>query len=241
MLIVNMNERMRETNYFSQGLGAFVEPHYTSPTWREPTIAQKIGRWMWRGVGAVFRQVHAHLLVHPPTTALTEWSENGDCWCADSAETAAVKLQIGVRTPLMVYPKEFIIEHIPSSGTRDIAAAPQNFEVWAKMSSTEEAATVTQNLGSLHARFWPDQCGEPPSGPADDSDLWVCSVRGTYDIHGPNYLQYFDFPVQPWNIGLKTSSVVMKVTSNWGADHTCLYRIRLTGDEVDTYHRQFGS
>lgn len=237
MLIVNMNERMRATNYFSQGLGAVVEPRYTSPTWREPTLVQQIGRRMWWGVGAVFRIVQSNLAVHPPKAALTEWSENGDCWCADSPQDAPVKLQIGVRMPFLVYPKELIIEHIPSSGTRDIAAAPQNLEVWAKMSSAEEATRVTQNLEGLPARFWPDQCGEPPS---DDSELWVCSARGTYDIHGPNYLQYFDFPEKPWTIGLKTSSVVVKVTSNWGADHTCLYRARLTGDEVDSKHRELG-
>ncbi|KAF2162604.1 hypothetical protein M409DRAFT_58027 [Zasmidium cellare ATCC 36951] len=229
-LVVNMDTRMRQINYLSDDHGAAVQHKYTSATWRKPSLAQQLGRWMWWTVGIA----RPHRPVHPTSTALTEWYKSTDCWCADSPENATVKLQMGVSLPYKVYPNAFIIEHIPATGTRDIAAAPRNFEVWVKMDSEEQANKVKQNIQDLGSQIWPGDCGDPPSSSsADNGNAWVCALMGEYDIHGHNYLQSFYFPSNPWDIGLEIPNVVLKVTSNWGAYHTCLYQIRLTGDEVD--------
>lgn len=235
-----MDSRMRQTNYLSQGLGAIMLPRYTSPTWREPSTFQYYGQWAWKAIGMSTRIEQPHLAVHPKTTALTDWAENGDCWCADSPANADVKLQIAVRTPFKIYPTHFIIEHIPAPGTRDIAAAPKEFEVWVKMESKEMADKVKQRIKDRQDRFWPDLCGPPPRSMEGGKDIgddgtWLCAVNHRYDIHNHNYMQTFGFPINPWDLGLEAWNVVLKVTSNWGADHTCLYRIRLAGDEVDTF------
>lgn len=224
---------MRETNYFSLGLGAIVQPHYTSPTWREASFLQSVGRKIWRAIG--METQHAHLSVKPSTEALTQWSENGDCWCAVSPVDSDIKAQIAVRMPLKIHPTRLAIEHIPASGTRDIASAPKDFEVWIKMESSEGAEKLKQALNERTGRFWPDLCGDPPkstSSSNEDEGSWVCVGQDKYDIHFHNYLQTTILPINPWDIGLETWVVVVKVLSNWGADHTCLYRVRLTGQEV---------
>ncbi|KAK4494718.1 hypothetical protein PRZ48_014074 [Zasmidium cellare] len=223
-LVVNMDNRMRQANFFSSRFGAVVQHQYTSATWREPSLAQKLGRMFWTAVGVTL----PHLSVNPTTAALSEWRETGDCWCADSPEDATVKLQIGVRTQYKVYPNSFVIEHIPATATRDIASAPRDFEVWVKMESDEEANKVKRSIQNLERQIWPGDCSNPP----DSSNAWVCAMTGEYDIHAPNYQQTFLFPSNPWDLGLATRDVVLKATSNWGADHTCLYQIRLTGDEI---------
>lgn len=231
---------MRETNYFSPGLGAVVKPRYTSRTWREASLIQWSGQRIWKAIGMEANTDHAHLAVHSTSMALSDWRENGDCWCADSPRDADVKLQIAVHVPFQIFPTTLIIEHIPASGTRDIASAPREFEVWVKMDSAEDVERLKQVIKDRKTNFWPDLCGPPPrsTSPADvtdGDDTWLCAIRHRYDIHNHNYLQNFNFPINPWDIGLKTWTVVLKVTSNWGADHTCLYRVRLAGDEVENH------
>lgn len=234
-LLVNMVERMQHVNYLSDDHGAVVIAHYTSNTWRVPSLAQQLGRWVWSTVG----MGRPHKPVKPRTTALTESYKSTDCWCADSPADAIVKLQMGVSMPYKIFPNSFTIEHMPATGTRDIASAPRNFEIWVKMDSQEQAKKVKRSIQDLDNPIWPGDCGNPPNSTSsrDNADAWVCAVIGEYDIHGHNYLQSFFFPSNPWDLGLEIQNVFLKVTSNWGADHTCLYQIRLTGDEVD-YHKK---
>lgn len=234
-----MDYRMRQTNYLSKDLGAVVQPQYTSKTWRVQSWPQQFGRWIWSSVGMASPQ----LSVNPTTTALTEWYKNGDCWCADSPENATVKLQMGVNMHYKVFPESFIIEHIPAAGTRDIASAPRDFQVWVKMDSEEQANKIKLALQEMDRPMWPGVCGDPPSSTSsrDKPDEWVCILADEYDIHAYNYLQSYVLPSNPWQLGLATQSVVLKVTSNWGADHTCLYQIRMTGDAYEDYLKSLES
>ncbi|KAK6429071.1 hypothetical protein LTR95_014779, partial [Oleoguttula sp. CCFEE 5521] len=63
---------------------------------------------------------------------------------------------------------------------------------------------------------------EPPTTKA------VCVADGTYDIHGTNWVQSWPTFVDLQDLAFATKKVYFKFVSNWGAEHTCIYRVRMT-------------
>lgn len=47
----------------------------------------------------------------------------------------------------------------------------------------------------------------------------------TYEPSDPWFIQTFPIPAKITELGLVTSTVVVRVESNWGSDYTCLYRV----------------
>jgi SUN domain-containing protein 1/2 len=72
------------------------------------------------------------------------------------------------------------------------------------------------------------------SGVCQDGPVgWKCLGSFTYNIHGSNHQQTFDLDAQS---SVPVNKVMLRVLSNWGADHTCMYRARLHGrDAVEDY------
>ncbi|KAI4756283.1 hypothetical protein E4T52_11620 [Aureobasidium sp. EXF-3400] len=202
----NTELRLHSVNFFSHTLGATVHPKYTSPT--HPR--QLGGLWQW-----VNRNLHDYQgRGHPsPFRVLTPWEEPSDCWCAAASDDKG-KAQIGVIIPRAMNPTSITIEHMPSTGTLDIGAAPREFEVWVRSRASAEAfQSYNSDLG----------CGEAP-----ESDL-VCIGKASYDIHALNHVQNFDLEDFGGAIGLVDFAII-RVINNWGQDWTCIYRIRLHGE-----------
>lgn len=216
-LITNTYDALSTVNYFSPNLGAVVDPHGTSPTAQN---LQKIPSVSFFGT--------RKRREHPPIMALIKWDETGDCWCAAESPNKG-KAQLAVMTEHKIAPKRLVVEHVPATGTRGIAAAPQDIELWAETFSEEQASIYRQKISDLFTRYDMSSCMDTAKPPPTNTS--VCVGVGTYDIHGENWVQSFPMFVDMESIELAASKFYYRVTSNWGADHTCSYRLRLTGEE----------
>lgn len=224
-VVFNIDKALREVNYFSVGMGALVDPKYTSKT-RHPRT-NTLGKWLVSKTGVVTKKPH------PPAIALLPWSEATDCWCADSTTSEEGMAQLAVKLQRKIYPRELTIEHIPGPATRDIASAPKDFEVWVQLDNATEAARVQEHLDiHIPPRFddFQDGCvGKPPSGEKN----WVCVAADRYHIHSHNFIQSFIIWPATEHMQMAASRIAVRVLRNWGSeDHTCMYRVRITGSEV---------
>ncbi|EME41070.1 hypothetical protein DOTSEDRAFT_74564 [Dothistroma septosporum NZE10] len=138
--------------------------------------------------------------------------------------------QLTVQYPHKIYPDAIYVEHVPASGTHDIAAAPKQFEVWAQMENAAEAARVQEVLDREVNIRYGFECGPPPK---HNSLRWVCFASGEYNIHYANHVQKVSTLFDAEEIGLATKMIAFRVKENWGSkDHTCIYRLRMIGKEV---------
>jgi SUN domain-containing protein 1/2 len=148
---------------------------------------------------------------NPPRAALDSWAEPGDCWCAapNPSKTGQAELTVSMRHPM--YPQQVTIEHVPMSmiRTQKITNAPRTVELWVMA-----AGSPDQRGGGT--------CLEGPAG-------WTCLGSFRYNIHASNHHQTFDLDVPST---VPVTKAMLRVTSNWGADHTCLYRVRLHGRDA---------
>jgi hypothetical protein len=73
---------------------------------------------------------------------------------------------------------------------------------------------------------------EPESAYSDDPVLGENFYRigkMEYDIHSPDHVQAFKLNTIVDVATIRVDKVVFRVTENWGAKHTCIYRFRLHG------------
>jgi hypothetical protein len=158
-----------------------------------------------------------------PIEALFEWNEAKECWCGTPTEKANGGVNIGVFTSHGVYPERLVIEHIPAAATFDIAAAPRTFEVWADAGSKKAAKKFDKIMReTMHQSVLPD-CNPKPM------ERFVCIGVGEYHIHESNHIQTFKLWDEMKEYGFATDRIIVRATTNWGANHTCFYRLRLTG------------
>ncbi|KAJ4989124.1 spindle pole body-associated protein sad1 [Stagonosporopsis vannaccii] len=206
-ILANYELNLMKPNYFSVGMGALIDPSYTSTT-----FDSRPASFVRTMLGSIRR-------ANPPVTALKKWEEFGECWCATPNPMKGYA-RVGVSLPRYMYPKQVTIEHAPMSmsPSGDIKNAPRNIELWAE---TEQP--INQVYGSSHT-----ECLDP-------GDLqrvgYVCLGSFRYNVHASNHLQTFDLDAE---LTVPTSRVVMQVTSNWGAPNTCIYRMRLHGEDAAT-------
>lgn len=214
-LVRNLEDSMKQVNYFSPGHGALIDPHLTTPTHGHATSL--LGKLKWAAGFASFNMPEVYL--NPPIAALTSWQESAQCWCSTP------QTQLGIRLGHKVYPDKIIVEHIPAGGTLDAKAAPRKLEFWAQLDSVNEAQRI-QHLLDKHVHISEAyECGQPPTNQKN----WVCLGRNEYDIEHFFYAQEFYLHGYWENIAFTTSRMVVRVNENWGADHTCIYRVRMVG------------
>ncbi|KAK4544878.1 hypothetical protein LTR36_003782 [Oleoguttula mirabilis] len=209
-LIKNTQEAMENVNYFAPGLGARVNPHGSSLTYTKP------GR-------SFFNYMYTD--PHPPIKALQRWEEAGDCWCA-APSTEKGKAQLEIIMGQAIFPDRLIIEHMPRKGTLQVNAAPRELEIWIETESAARATELTKFLEEDVLAYGRGPCGEAPT------TKHLCIGKGWYDIHYDNWVQTISMFAPMEANGIASNKIVVRVTSNWGADYTCLYRLRLTGERV---------
>jgi SUN domain-containing protein 1/2 len=207
-LMANYELNLKKPNYFSVGLGATIETLLSSTTFTDSSRSR---------VGRVTQRILAKRR-NPPIAALMGWEEPGDCWCSAVDPTGKGQAQLAVSLRLPVFPKQVTVEHLPMSmvPAGDISTAPREVEFWVQ---TDQP--VRQHYHSRN-----DKCSDGPQG-------WTCMGAFKYNIHGSNHVQTFDLDAE---VSVPVNRVMIRVISNWGAKHSCIYRVRLHGDTADENH-----
>lgn len=200
ILVSNYELHLRSPNYFSPGLGAFVDHKLTSSTYGDDP------GW--------FRKVTTSPIIRSPKTALYGWNEPGDCWCATPSPGEHNQAQLTVAIGRPMTPKKVTIEHVPMSMVpgRKLANAPRTTEVWVE---TDDA---------LNYHYSEHQASCSPGIPG-----WKCLGSFKYNIHAENHVQTFELAAEP---SKPIQKAMLRVVNNWGADHTCLYQVRLHGSDA---------
>ena len=217
-----LDARPQQVNFCSIGLGAIVDPHLTTPTTpKNPTAAQRV-------------YLYAAGLRHntSPMNALMPWDGVGDCWCTDPKTKETPQLAILLGKP--VVPEEVVIEHIPKGATLEPGAAPQDMELWVEYDLDSDEANSSSYLlrktilDTLHEAY----PGEPELAYSDDpilGDNFFRVGKWQYDPNEEYHVQIFSLDAVIDIPAARVEKVIFRATSNWGADYTCLYRVRLHG------------
>ncbi|EEP79826.1 predicted protein [Uncinocarpus reesii 1704] len=247
----------RRINWFSTGMGAFVDPYLTTKF--RPGLLK----------GGTERAVGVKR-TNPPAAALTRWDEHGDCWCVND-HTSEIQLAVLLGRPLV--PEEVVIEHIHKEATLDPESAPREMELWVEYSSRSASAApstvppgaratvapgssewLTQRPELLESSAEAREAYSGPLSPSQREDI-ISTLRMAYpdepetaysqdtklgstyyrvgkfqyDINGKHNIQRFllDAVIDLPNI--RTKKAVLRVKSNWGSVNTCIYRARLHG------------
>ncbi|KAL5343165.1 hypothetical protein BJX70DRAFT_354737 [Aspergillus crustosus] len=235
------------TNFLSIGHGVIVDPYMTSPSIGvERTWLQRFYMWL---------AGEKHVPTQPPLAALTSWEDFGECWCSAPRDGMS---QIGILLGRRMIPEDVIVEHMPKAATLTPEVAPRKMELWVRYRYMGlDARPYRKTISSL-LRWWPSNVsgqdplapdskklrkpvmealrlawsGEPDENFSDDELLGPHYYRvgqWTYDINDGNHVQKFPVTAMIDSDQVRVDKVVFRVKSNWGANETCIYRLKLHG------------
>lgn len=212
----NTYEGLRTYNWFTHGESALIDPHLTSAT-AEPPSTGRLSRWWGKEGPLSFTQ-------KPPATVLLPWTEVTDCWCAAPANDGSAQISMFLTQEL--YPDRLVIEHMPAGGTRRIANAPRTIEIWADAGTEAEAKRLGEVIEETIPYRSQKECTKRPS------ERHICLGKGEYDIHQHNHVQSLPIWTDAKSIGLAVNSFTIRIVNNWGGQRTCLYRLRMIGEQA---------
>ncbi|RVX67212.1 hypothetical protein B0A52_08646 [Exophiala mesophila] len=200
-------------NYFAANNGAQVILPLTSPTLQKRSSLLK--RMALRLFGSTV------YMTQPPESALKSWHDVGDCWCASATPREQDSMRLGVRVAGLIYPKELVIENQPSGGSLSPGTTPKSVELWA-------------DFGHLDSTEWEKLNIRQMQGNSPLTSNYALIGRGEYDAsEEASHVQALDLSVNQDENRYHAQTFILRVISNYGANHTCLYRVRLHGAAVE--------
>lgn len=202
-----------KVNFFAPNNGATVEPRLTSPTKEKPVSL--ITRVFLRAIGSTLYKTKA------PVTALEAWQDVGDCWCASAMPSEQDSMRLGIKASEMIFPFELVLENYPNAGSLSPGSIPKRLELWADFEHLD--SLEWERLGIRQMQ------GSNPFG-----STYALIGQAEYDASdGAAHVQAFALDVNQDENRHHAQKFVIRVLSNHGADHTCLYRVRLHGISVN--------
>ena len=237
---VNINANIqnldKKINHFSPNSGAIVNPRHTSPSFEFEHIRNLpiYKFWLHNLVGNPIPVAKA------PFNALTEWNEQGQCWCSQ-ANHNDVGATLAVITTHDVYPEEIVIEHIHPGATFEPGSVPRYMELLAFVSDVDVFKKALPLSNDLFPRHWAmdQQYEEDHDGDSALPDGYLRIGAWKFDAERmrPETIQAFDVQLDLKMLGIKSHRFIVRATDNWGGvPYTCFYRIRMHGE----YDRKSG-
>ena len=163
----------------------------------------------------------------PPVYALHHDTSAGMCWpFAGSTGT------LGVALARPAYIEAVSADHLARELAWDVRSAPRGMEVWGLVEGRDNIEKVVAwEAGCTNTPDAP-QCASfgveyPPELPR--SAKYVRIAEFEYDARGGRPVQSFDVDRGIQELGVDFGVVVVVVRGNWGAEYTCLYRVRVHG------------
>ncbi|KAI9461657.1 hypothetical protein BJY52DRAFT_191156 [Lactarius psammicola] len=198
--------------------GASIIPSLTSDT------LEIVPQGLWQQAIATITG-NGYAIGRPPITALHYETHNGHCW-----PFVGDQGQLGVLLALPVRIEEITIDHVARDVAWDMRSAPRKMEVWGFVEGAENLAKVlawevARNEAGLDVPI------QPRSLPHSAKYLRIAQFE--YDIDASNAVQTFPIDEDIRSLGLDFGIVVLRVSSNWGKEFTCLYRFRVHGQKLD--------
>ena len=229
-----------QVNWFSPGLGAFVDGYLSSPVASKcvsPHVTIPAGGWS-KGLlpSWLFEYLNPSMcgsmipFSGTQAEALLPWQDVHEKFCAPSGRG---KLQLTVMPPRVISPTELVVEHLHKDATFEVGNAPKEVELWIEVQDDDVRAIVSDAIGKMYPEFW------QTSSPQRDKELheaqalpqdFVPVGRWIYNIYQRDHIQTFKVPIPLIEYGVATGAIAVRVNSNWGdVGPTCLYRLRLHG------------
>jgi len=225
-------------DYAQMTSGGRIIPRLTSAT-----FVVRPSNWRRRLVGMITG--YGYSAGHPPTAALHPDVSLGNCWPFEGAQG-----QLGVLLARPVKIDSFTIEHVPREiafgGSSNAVAAPRHMEVWGFVEGDDnrrKVVTFYETIQMRHAQAVKaaEAANRDPPPPLEEADApgrdwsaghYVLLGRFEYDINKPQHLQTFSVRPEVANLDVDFGIVQLRISDNWGANFTCLYRFRVHGTEV---------
>ncbi|KAI1497491.1 hypothetical protein F5X99DRAFT_396837 [Biscogniauxia marginata] len=202
-----------QVNFFAIGAGAVIDPHLSSTAWEVPKHLYKSKKWL----------DSESYKPQPRRTVLLPWSEEGECFCAapDLKGYGQGTNNISVLLTRNIIPQHLVVEHILPGSTLNPGAMPRDIEVWAYI---EELNLRTEVQVFSQTQF--------PDTPREEilDEGWMKIGQFTYkNKHHGDGIQVFKISDELTRMGAITDHIMVRAINNYGADHTCFYRLRLYG------------
>ncbi|KAK4196298.1 hypothetical protein QBC40DRAFT_287547 [Triangularia verruculosa] len=220
------NMLSRHVNWFSFGNGAQIDTSITSPTFRPDRPV--MGSVAWLRAMAKKPQ-----FLHDSFHATSLWTDSGHCWCAGiyaGKNKEKLSADIGIVVAGLIIPKYIVVENINPGATTDPGAMPKDIEVWAKFENKDKA----KQLKKWMATQFPTAAKDPGNAGRLHHDF-VQIGTFTYEYrHVDNgvFIHKLSDDLIALDAVVETL-LIRAVTNNGSPDHTCFYRLRLYGQEVD--------
>ncbi|KAI1755251.1 hypothetical protein F4782DRAFT_490664 [Xylaria castorea] len=208
---------VNQVNFFAIGAGASIDPELSSRPWKVPKDFFKSTKWLDK----------SGYKAQPRMAALSPWNQEGECFCAgpDLKGYGKGTNNISVITSRNIIPQHLVVEHILPGATLDPGAMPKEIEVWAYI---EEVELRNEAQVFSETQF--------PGTPKEEAlnEGYVKIGHFTYEKKDDgDGVQVFKMSDDLKNMKAITDQVIIRAINNYGADHTCFYRLMLYGEVVE--------
>ncbi|UZJ51971.1 hypothetical protein CBS101457_001291 [Exobasidium rhododendri] len=215
-------DRLARRDFALYTAGGRVIPSLTSPTYNLQSRS-------FFSLGGNRKQVEK---VKPPVIALHYETSPGMCWAFQGDDG-----QLGIGLARKVIVSDITLEHVsPSISLEAGTSAPRDVTVWGLVERQEDQRRlVAYRLSQQQQQQQRDEDHDlyvdfPTAAPPSNHHLLLSSF--TYDIASNRAIQTFPASKEARTLQIPVNIVQVRVTSNHGnKDFTCLYRIRVHGQE----------